>query len=116
MRATTLIKTPSAIPTRTRGAVTTRTAAKASMRGARAVTNAVPIHIGTFDASDDGSWFRSQRGGVHYPWMDTMIIRTVGCAMGCGLRRRRWRIHRYASSDDGDDADDDDGERVMSGD
>jgi len=64
MRATTLIKTPSAIPTRTRGAVTTRTAAKASMRGARAVTNAVPIHIGTFDASDDDSWFRSQRGGV----------------------------------------------------
>ena len=54
MRATTLIKTPSAIPTRTRGAVTTRTTtAKASMRGARAVTNAVPIHIGTFNDDDD---------------------------------------------------------------
>lgn len=58
MRATTRIKTPSAIPTRTRGAVTTRTtAAKVSMRGARAVTNAVPIHIGTCiddDDDDDG--------------------------------------------------------------
>lgn len=84
------------------------------MRGARAVTNAVPIHIGTFDASDDDSWFRSQRGGVALS-VDAYDDYPYGW-LRCGLRRRRrrrWKTHRYALDDDDDG---DDGERVMYGD
>jgi len=79
MRATTLIKTPSAIPTRTRATTTTRAAGKASMRGARAVTNAVPIHIGAFDDANDANGWKGGSWIIHR--VDGLSVRMTRDAM-----------------------------------
>jgi hypothetical protein len=80
MRATTLIKTPSAIPTRTRATTTTRAAGKASMRGARAVTNAVPIHIGAFDDANDANGWKGGSWIIHHR-VDGLSVRMTRDAM-----------------------------------